>query len=307
MLTDVTFLSLGKARQLKPRTDTLLISILDRSERAQHKIPSLQNWRSVLCLNFEDASEESACAEPGQWPDEPDEVQHALLTAGRGEHVPTLADASQIIEFAIKHNNSIEELHLVVHCRAGVSRSAAVAEWVNTRLQVRRLDELGTSTEYANKRLLRLMDRAYANVELSSRGRLVLSTDTPFANKTSPSTSPSEAERICRLLAGYRFSFQSESALQAGIAAALDRHFISFKKEHRLDERSRPDFLIGTIAVEVKTQGTISEFLRQAHRYLTHESVSALIVIGTPKWMPLVPSELIGKPIFTVRLLSSLL
>lgn len=116
-----------------------------------------------------------------------------------------------------------------------------------------------------------------------------------------------EIVHICRVLSSCRFNIQDEKSLQDGIAEVLEKHGIAFKREERLDARNRPDFLIGSLAIEVKTKGSIADFLRQAHRYLENDAVSALMVIGTPKWMPLVPAQMLNKPIFTVRLLSSLL
>lgn len=114
-------------------------------------------------------------------------------------------------------------------------------------------------------------------------------------------------EHLCRVLNAYRYNFQDETSLQEGLALALTHQGIEFKREVRLDAKNRPDFMIGTVAVEVKIKGTLSEFLRQADRYLALDPVSSLIVVGTPKWLPMVPPALRDKPIFRVRLLSSLL
>lgn len=119
-------------------------------------------------------------------------------------------------------------------------------------------------------------------------------------------TSP-DLSHICKVFSAYRYNFQDEISLQDGMAIALERSEIAFEREVRLDARNRPDFMIGSVAVEVKIKGTFAEFLRQANRYLALEQISALIVVGTPKWMPAVPVTLLGKPIYTVRLLSSLL
>lgn len=114
-------------------------------------------------------------------------------------------------------------------------------------------------------------------------------------------------ENICKVFSAYRYNFQDEVTLQDGMAIALERHNIAFEREVRLDAKNRPDFMIGKVAVEVKIKGTFAEFLRQADRYLSLDQITALIVVGTPKWMPAVPTEMRGKPIYTVRLMSSLL
>jgi hypothetical protein len=112
---------------------------------------------------------------------------------------------------------------------------------------------------------------------------------------------------LCKVFSAYRYNFQDETSLQEGMAIALTRHAIDFEREVRLDAKNRPDFMIGSVAVEVKIKGSFAEFLRQAHRYLALEQITALIVVGTPKWMPAVPTTMLGKPVYTVRLLSSLL
>lgn len=114
-------------------------------------------------------------------------------------------------------------------------------------------------------------------------------------------------EEICQLLAGYRYSLHSEKTLQDGMEAVLLARAVPFKREARLDAKNRPDFMIGSLAVEVKTKGSFADFLRQANRYLELDQVTGLIAIGTPKWLPFVPPELAGKPIYTVRLLASLI
>jgi hypothetical protein len=119
--------------------------------------------------------------------------------------------------------------------------------------------------------------------------------------------SDEEISNICKVFSSYRYNFQDETSLQEGMALALTQKNIAFEREVRLDAKNRPDFMIGSVAVEVKIKGTFAEFLRQAHRYLALDEVSALIVVGTPKWMPAVPVTLLGKPVYTVRLLSSLL
>lgn len=125
-----------------------------------------------------------------------------------------------------------------------------------------------------------------------------MSTPTPRANSL---------ERLCKVFSSYRYNFQDEESLQEGMALALTRSGIEFEREVRLDAHNRPDFMIDSVAVEVKIKGTFAQFLRQAARYLELDQVSALILVGTPKWLPAVPATLVGKPIYTVRLTSSLL
>ena len=113
-------------------------------------------------------------------------------------------------------------------------------------------------------------------------------------------------DAVCQLLASYRFNIQDERSLQDGMEAVFTKAGVEFIREAWLDVRNRPDFMLGKVAIEVKTKGSFADFLRQAQRYVELDQVEALIVVGTPKWMPMVPPTLNGKPVFTVRLLNSL-
>lgn len=113
--------------------------------------------------------------------------------------------------------------------------------------------------------------------------------------------------QIISLLESFRFRFVTEIDLQDGIAAVFDRADIRYEREKSLNETDRPDFMVGGIAIEVKIKGSLSELLRQASRYAGCDQVSAILVVGTPHWLPRVPVELAGKPVRSIRLIGSLL
>lgn len=162
MLTEAHFLSVKEAKQLKPDSATVVISILDRSEE-QDRPQHLAQFRDHLVLCFEDVYEEMNAAFDGTlWPDELSEQEHLLVTMGRGEKAPELSDAKQIVDFIYKHHRQAERVRLVVHCHGGISRSAAVAEWVAVACGVPlpQLGRDGRTTDGANKRLMRLMNKA---------------------------------------------------------------------------------------------------------------------------------------------------
>ena len=156
MLTEIVFFGIDEMKQLPPCAGTVVVSILDQSEASQR--PSLAGFRDVLAMQFEDTYEELKLAKPGDWPDEPSDAQHDRYRQGKGERVPALSDARRIVDFLKQHHDSREPLKLVVHCYGGISRSAAVASWAAVRFFV----PLNTSrsTDRANSRLLRLMDKA---------------------------------------------------------------------------------------------------------------------------------------------------
>jgi predicted protein tyrosine phosphatase len=162
MIQEILFLSVAQMRTIKPSTQAVVISILDRSEA--HERPRLDGFGDVLTLEFEDTAEEMKLAKPEQWPDEPTNAEHARFCQGKGERVPTLSDARLIVEFIEHHRKSDQALTLYVHCHGGISRSAAVAEFVSVLLWLPIANLDMRSTEHANPRLLRLLNKAAGRI-----------------------------------------------------------------------------------------------------------------------------------------------
>ena len=123
-------------------------------------------------------------------------------------------------------------------------------------------------------------------------------------------TRPVEAslDELAGTLARYRYRFTDEDDLQRGIARALEANGLSFQREKSLSRRDRPDFLLqGGLAIEIKIGGSLSDLLRQVARYAEHAEVRGVLVAGTPSWLPRLPATLAGKPLFRLRLVSSML
>lgn len=112
---------------------------------------------------------------------------------------------------------------------------------------------------------------------------------------------------LCDLLASHRYRIQDEASLQSGIEQVLRAAHHSFIRESVLDPANRPDFQLEGLAVEIKIKGSFAAFMRQARRYLEKPEIEALLVVGTPRWVPQVPAQFLGKPIYSVRLTGSLL
>lgn len=112
---------------------------------------------------------------------------------------------------------------------------------------------------------------------------------------------------ICDLLSRFKFNCQDEKSLQNGIETVLSCQRISYQRELHITKKDRPDFMLcNGLAIEVKIQGSQSQFLRQASRYLLDDKVSELILVGTPHWISSVPAILHNKPISKLRLLRSM-
>lgn len=112
-------------------------------------------------------------------------------------------------------------------------------------------------------------------------------------------------DELCQLLIGYRFKTHTEQVLQDGIEQALKAAGVSYTREHRLSAEDRPDFMVGSVALEVKIQGGAAKALRQVSRYLEHPEVTAVILVGTPAWVRQMPGQLHGKPLYALRLFAN--
>ena len=159
MLRSIRFLPLADFRELRPANDGVVISILDESESSKWR-PKLAGWRSALALTFVDASDENHRIGVAGWGDELTDDEARALSPWPGERLCTMNDARRIVAFVNDHRYSPELLDLIVHCQAGISRSAAVVLWASTASgkPVELVAE--RTTEYANQRLLRMLRRA---------------------------------------------------------------------------------------------------------------------------------------------------
>lgn len=113
---------------------------------------------------------------------------------------------------------------------------------------------------------------------------------------------------VTGLLENKRFRFTSEDDLQQGIEKVLAAGNIPFEREKVLSVRDRPDFLVdGRLAIEVKIKGTLAQALRQVGRYTEHPDIQSILLVGSPHWLRDVPPTINNKPIYAMRLTSSLL
>lgn len=110
------------------------------------------------------------------------------------------------------------------------------------------------------------------------------------------------ATDVYKALTKYRFSWPDESTLQLGIATALEREGIAFTREYSLNAQDRVDFLVGSLAVEVKIKGSLPEVARQLRRYCEHACVSEVLVVTTRAQHTALPDQFNGKPIRVLHL-----
>lgn len=155
MLKSVEFMSLKAVKSLASDASVAIISIRDSS--TVRDLPTFGGFWDVLPLDMLDVCEEHARQEPGRWADEPTAEQHFQYCEIPDNFAPSLSHAHAIRAFVDQLHDCTDEVDLVVHCSAGVSRSAAVALWTAERFNVALRDGAGVGLGEANPRILRLL------------------------------------------------------------------------------------------------------------------------------------------------------
>jgi hypothetical protein len=109
------------------------------------------------------------------------------------------------------------------------------------------------------------------------------------------------AAELAEILRGYRFHYWKESVLQEGVEMCLKLQDLDYSREMRLGPRSRIDFLVEGVGLEIKTAGSADSVLRQLARYAGFDAIEGLVLV-TNKLRHTFPSEIDGKPLEIVRL-----
>lgn len=115
-------------------------------------------YQGILRLRFDDAGEETKGLEPGSLPDLlPDHAAGRRLIV-HGDELCDYNDARKIFQFLMHAASLREEFELMVHCEAGISRSAAVALFAADRFGGSVVNT-NRDTGGANRRLMRLLKK----------------------------------------------------------------------------------------------------------------------------------------------------
>jgi hypothetical protein len=102
---------------------------------------------------------------------------------------------------------------------------------------------------------------------------------------------------LASFLAGWRFRFDGEKALQAAIAGALDAAGVPFEREVRLGRAGTIDFLVaGGIGLEVKVGGSVADLTRQLFRYAGEDRVREVVLATTRRAHAFPDATMQGKP-----------
>ncbi len=108
-------------------------------------------------------------------------------------------------------------------------------------------------------------------------------------------------EELQQLIDRHAFAFANERELHDAIAQLFVENAVPFKREFRLDNASRPDFLVfDAVVVELKVGGPIAALTRQLHRYLQDERVTGALVVTSKRAHTRLPTMMSGKPVSVV-------
>lgn len=110
------------------------------------------------------------------------------------------------------------------------------------------------------------------------------------------------AALVAQILSRHRFDLSDEKVTQGQIAEALLAGGIEHRREVRLSQHDRPDFLLSDsgLAIEVKLRAGRMDIWRQLVRYAAHEAVRGLMLVSNTAMT--LPAETAGKPLFLVSL-----
>lgn len=114
-----------------------------------------RQFTAVLKLDFHDVSEESFNVMVGSIPDTSSTDSKLIMN---GKVLPDYKHAQAIIKFLKKYSQDENYYTLIVHCKGGISRSAAVIKFAMSKLEGMLVDG---DTSLANPRLLRLLNKAW--------------------------------------------------------------------------------------------------------------------------------------------------
>ena len=117
-------------------------------------------------------------------------------------------------------------------------------------------------------------------------------------------------EHIGGIITQYRYNFSTEKELQDGLEKAFIENEVQYEREVRLQQRDIIDFVVThhgiRLGIEVKINGNRNALLRQISRYLEHESIDSIFVVGTPYWILNIPQSLHGKELYCHRILGAI-
>ena len=138
-LERVIFIGQDRAETMRPPESCALVSITDPG-----KAPAdlLDGWTAVLRVRFHDI-------DPVSYPEDCDDLQPV-----------SASQATEIARFCLRH--AVRCRRLVIHCRYGVSRSAAIAKAICDVLDLAFPEYYEDHNDYVYRLVVTALKRAYA-------------------------------------------------------------------------------------------------------------------------------------------------
>jgi len=110
-------------------------------------------------------------------------------------------------------------------------------------------------------------------------------------------------DEIVRMLqaSAEQHRYTNEKELQDSIGKQLTESGVPYEREAWLGEQDRIDFLLeGTCGIEVKTKGSLTEVMRQLHRYSCSPRLKSLVLLTDKRKLLILPPNMSGKPLRAV-------
>ena len=134
MITSILHTGVVHVNTIIPSHDTIIISILDRNSK--HSRPNFTGFKDSLSLSFKDRCEEDY-NQKWYWPDEISDFYVNIYTGIKHERLCTLSDAYKILNFFKLYHSIADPIKLIIHCKSGVGRSAAIAYWIGLHYNIK--------------------------------------------------------------------------------------------------------------------------------------------------------------------------
>ena len=160
MISNILHTGVVHVSTILPSDNTVIISILDNNSKIPR--PDFTGFKDTLLLSFKDRCEEDYKLK-WKWPDEIPENQFVSYSGFPHERLCNLSDANKIIKFFYTHHVTQTPTNLVIHCKSGVGRSAAIALWLGMVFKIRYSGTDPRGRFYPNLRVVRMLNKAYEN------------------------------------------------------------------------------------------------------------------------------------------------
>lgn len=143
-------------REISSDLPCVIISILDYY--TPHSRPNFSHFKDSLSLSFKDRCEEEYGHEQ-LWPDEPTREFNESVLGMPNERICSISDARRIDKFFEEWHDHRETLNLIVHCKSGVGRSAAIAKFYGDLYDISYSGTDPRKRFFPNPRVIRMLEK----------------------------------------------------------------------------------------------------------------------------------------------------